>query len=481
MSPLKTIPKSQEPTQPNISESQDQTRPEVSSHVFDPPHVSESVPHTESPFRSTHESQDPTQPETSSYVSESIPQPTTESQDESKPQSKESPSKTIPKPQEITQLKTPPHVSESVPHLKESPSRSTPISQDVTQPETSSHVSELVPQPKTESNVFESKPQAKESPSKTIPKSQEITKSEIPSQVDESVPQLKESPSKTSPKSKEQTQLRISSHESVQKTEVKESPPKTSPHVSKPMPQQKMSPFKIVSTPEEPIQPKTSPQHKRTSSESGTQTAGSSGVVIREERKKQDTRESIEGKVMSASNSTGKDTKVVSSIYPANKNVSIPSHQEDISPIGEKTPLKEGIIEDISKFVQKLAMGQPEDTMEDKSIRAITLAGENRGATMHMGSVSTKKEGAVHIHQDYRTDSKESPEVTTESDREEGSGNSLVEPDEVGNAHVNSNIQSINNSLMFQGSVTEKDPGVQLILPRRPAESIKFDDEDSKG
>ena len=77
---------------------------------------------------------------------------------------------------------------------------------------------------------------------------------------------------------------------------------------------------------------------------------------------------------------------------------------------------------------------------------------------MHLGSESAKKEGSVHIHRAYKSDPEDTNEVTT--DGEENTN------EEVGMAYVNSNIQSINNSLMFHGSITERDPGVQVTLPQ---------------
>lgn len=92
---------------------------------------------------------------------------------------------------------------------------------------------------------------------------------------------------------------------------------------------------------------------------------------------------------------------------------------------------------------------------DDKTVSVVTLAGDNRGATMHVAgshSQSTRKKGSIHnIH---RTKEEE-------------------EKDEAGKAYVNSNIQSMNNSLMVQGSINGRDPGVHVILPEKPEPQVK--------
>ncbi|XP_004501126.1 uncharacterized protein [Cicer arietinum] len=113
--------------------------------------------------------------------------------------------------------------------------------------------------------------------------------------------------------------------------------------------------------------------------------------------------------------------------------------------------------DDETNFVNKVATVNPttQVPMDDKKVSVVTLAGENRGATMHVAdsqSQSTKKKGSIHkIH---RTNEKE--------EKEEG-----------GKAYVNSNIQSMNNSFMLQGSLTGRDPGVRVILPQKHEPEVK--------
>ncbi|MED6146853.1 hypothetical protein PIB30_038408 [Stylosanthes scabra] len=101
-----------------------------------------------------------------------------------------------------------------------------------------------------------------------------------------------------------------------------------------------------------------------------------------------------------------------------------------ISP--EKTALPKGIVCDVSKFVHKLS------TVEQSEV--VTVSGENRGATMQVGNSAEEAE----------------PEDSTEviTDMEENTEKELAKDDEIGMAYVNSNIQSINNSVMVHGSIT---------------------------
>ncbi|OIW03496.1 hypothetical protein TanjilG_31009 [Lupinus angustifolius] len=117
--------------------------------------------------------------------------------------------------------------------------------------------------------------------------------------------------------------------------------------------------------------------------------------------------------------------------------------------------------------------------MDVKQLSIITLVGDNRGATMHVGSKSVKKEGLIQIHRGYKTNPEESIEMTTDAEENSNTkkdSHSSTNHDEVGKTYVNRKIQSMNNSLMFHGSVSERDPAVQVTLPQKPEEPIKSDD-----
>ncbi|XP_057731253.1 uncharacterized protein LOC130946507 [Arachis stenosperma] len=185
--------------------------------------------------------------------------------------------------------------------------------------------------------------------------------------------------------------------------------------------------------------------------------------------------ESIERKMMFAtSSSSGKDIKVVSnSGNTSTMNVSsttIPLKEEKQHHVN--TQLQKGIKENISCFVQKLATvtpTQPPTEVDDdhKSFSVVTLAGDNKGATMHVAEGSsnkTKKDGSIRIHRAYK---KKNPEEEEEETTDAGDEKDDDDDDDVATnkAYVNSNIQSVNNSMMVQGSVSERDPGVRVALP----------------
>ncbi|KAL2318745.1 hypothetical protein Fmac_032621 [Flemingia macrophylla] len=218
------------------------------------------------------------------------------------------------------------------------------------------------------------------------------------------------------------------------------------------------------------------------SATAATKAKDSSSKEIPGNKKHHGARETVERKIMFATTNPI-DTKVTSSTHEGTKNLSSSSisPEKTVSFSGEEAPpLQKGIKDDITKFVHKLtASVHPTQPMDEKQFSIITLAGDNRGATMHLGSESAKKEGPIHIHRAYKSDHEQINEVATDEEENtnegEGEGEGEGEDEEVGMAYVNSNIQSINNSLMFDGSINERDPGVQLTLPQKPNELTRPD------
>ncbi|CAI8606456.1 unnamed protein product [Vicia faba] len=201
------------------------------------------------------------------------------------------------------------------------------------------------------------------------------------------------------------------------------------------------------------------------------------------DKKHHGVKETVEKKIMFAtSNSSGKDIGVMSSKDPSSSishERTVPSSEER-EKRNEKAPIQKGIKDDIKKFVHKISASvQPTQPMDDKKFSVITLTGDNRGATMHVGSESDKKDGSIHIHRDYKTESEESIEGSTDGEGNTNNEEDSMEHGEVGKAYVNSNIQSINNSLMFHGSINERDPGVQVTLPQKPLETVNHNDKDT--
>lgn len=169
--------------------------------------------------------------------------------------------------------------------------------------------------------------------------------------------------------------------------------------------------------------------------------------------------------------SNGKETKTRA--QPRNNTVSVESLRKLPMTNGGHIPLHKEIKGDITKLVQKMAAGDPTKSTNEKPVCVITLAGENRGATMQLGTDSLKKGSAVPIRRGYKVNPDETVETSTDGD---GSFKVRSEDikdteDQAPEAFVNSNIQGINNSIMSNGAITERNPGVHLVHSRFP---IKF-------
>lgn len=183
-------------------------------------------------------------------------------------------------------------------------------------------------------------------------------------------------------------------------------------------------------------------QHTTAASASGVQTNDTSRRAFHADKEQKEARESetVEIKMMFAT-----------SADPVTRNVSSSSMSLENPP------------------PQNVATVNPTQPMNDKTVSVVTLAGDNRGATMHVGSESAKKEGSIYIHRAYRTNPRE--EGTTDGE-ENSCGNSMEKEDEEEKAFVNSNIQSMNNSIMLHGSIIGRDPGVRVILPQQPIKPV---------
>ncbi|CAK9176378.1 unnamed protein product [Ilex paraguariensis] len=105
------------------------------------------------------------------------------------------------------------------------------------------------------------------------------------------------------------------------------------------------------------------------------------------EQNQQKMQEVLGTKMLTTFVSNGNQTKAVLS-PPQDKNTVSESHQEPAIFNREQTPLHREIRDNISKFVHKMTVGHQKYPMEKKLTSVITLAGKNRGASMHLGSES---------------------------------------------------------------------------------------------
>ncbi|KAJ4966840.1 hypothetical protein NE237_018689 [Protea cynaroides] len=171
----------------------------------------------------------------------------------------------------------------------------------------------------------------------------------------------------------------------------------------------------------------------------------------------------------------------VAATYPQERSMGNESCPKSATFLGEQSILQREIKEDISKFVHKLAMVDPKQDIVENQASVITLAGENRGAAMHVGNELAKREGSVHIHRGYKLNQNDNTETTTD---EEGSSQRRMEDQKTGEdtatpACINSNVQSFNNSIILNSSFGERNPGVHF-LSHKPKESINTKEKRSK-
>lgn len=183
------------------------------------------------------------------------------------------------------------------------------------------------------------------------------------------------------------------------------------------------------------------------------------------------------------------DTKEISSTpadgtasQPAKRSKNHGARDKSAQPNGEQVPLHKNIKADMSEFANQMAMGDPKNAISDRPVSVITLAGENRGASMQMESDSSKGEKPVHIHRSYKINPDESPEATTdaeESSEGKKSGDERYMDDQVMEAYVNNNAQGINNSIVFNSSIVEGNPGVHMVVNHLPKEPVQSKDRTS--
>ncbi|KAJ8772547.1 hypothetical protein K2173_027724 [Erythroxylum novogranatense] len=167
------------------------------------------------------------------------------------------------------------------------------------------------------------------------------------------------------------------------------------------------------------------------------------------------------------------DEKKIMSINPTEEKTKLTSqshHRHDTSK--REASLHKKIKEDITKFVHKLGSGKTKLPVDQKPVSIVTLAGENRGVFMHLSSEPERKDGYIHITRGYKTNPDESMEATTEA--EESSNEKLedssTKEDKPTRAFISSNTQGINNSILSQTEIVERNPGVHVVLSHKPAQ-----------
>ncbi|XP_009785473.1 flocculation protein FLO11 [Nicotiana sylvestris] len=173
--------------------------------------------------------------------------------------------------------------------------------------------------------------------------------------------------------------------------------------------------------------------------------------------------------------SNGNHTKTVSS-QPKNKTIVNSSSKETAGFAEQDIPLNKEVKDNISKFIHRMAVGDGKQNLEEGPVSVITLAGDNRGASMQLGSDSSSKEGAIHIHRGYKLNPDESADATTDaegySEGRRPKDARTMEDQEI-EAYLNCNVQGLNNSITFDSAIAAKNPGIHMLFPHMPSEPIR--------
>lgn len=107
---------------------------------------------------------------------------------------------------------------------------------------------------------------------------------------------------------------------------------------------------------------------------------------------------------------------------------------------------------------------------EQFGMRIITLAGENKGAVMDLSSPSRRKLTSTYNDNNNRGQKINGSKVMDEDARlkmkeEENRKNGMMKKQPM-DAFVNSNVQGVNNSIVYNCAYNNRDPGVHLSVSR---------------
>ncbi|XP_028767602.1 serine/arginine repetitive matrix protein 1 [Neltuma alba] len=121
---------------------------------------------------------------------------------------------------------------------------------------------------------------------------------------------------------------------------------------------------------------------------------------------------------------------------------------------------------------------------EDSPMKVITIAGENRGAYMELIQSKKKHEFGDtpnYLYKNGVSKSKSESGESASSSSDEGNGkrkenrnSRRTKSSHPTSAFMNSNVQCVNNSLLYNASCSHHDAGVRLSLTRKPFESGGF-------
>ncbi|PWA76496.1 pirin-like protein [Artemisia annua] len=120
------------------------------------------------------------------------------------------------------------------------------------------------------------------------------------------------------------------------------------------------------------------------------------------------------------------------------------------------------------------------DTEDHVGKSVITIAGDNQGASMKLTPFSHPKHvhgNNVHIHRHDPTTSKigDTPKTDSEAENKRQNSNTLLRT-----SFLNSNVQGVNNSILYNSNIAHHDPGIHLTLSTKSKGDHKFRPEEHK-
>ncbi|KAG1346843.1 muscle M-line assembly protein unc-89-like [Cocos nucifera] len=131
---------------------------------------------------------------------------------------------------------------------------------------------------------------------------------------------------------------------------------------------------------------------------------------------------------------------------------------------GERAPFEREIKEGLSRVVQNSSIGHSKRIGNGQAVSMITLAGENNGASMVIGS-------ATHVHRGFKHDKRD---IEASSDNVKGRWNPRGNENSAITASINSNVQSINNSTVHDSTCNARDPGIHMKLSSKKLEAANL-------
>ncbi|WOH02962.1 hypothetical protein DCAR_0522352 [Daucus carota subsp. sativus] len=178
---------------------------------------------------------------------------------------------------------------------------------------------------------------------------------------------------------------------------------------------------------------------------------------------------------------SGKEAKIPKATsFEEKQTYTMPSQQTDIkSTVSEsrkkpvisnkdQIPFQNSLRNDISMFAQKMAMAHTENSKVEQLASVVALVGKNKGASMKLGFESPKDEGSLKTEPVDGTKEKE----RNKRAKRKRSSNENDQENQITKAFINNNVQDINNSILMNSFITERNPGVHVTLIYDPTEPI---------